>query len=137
MKTQNSCCTYFRIVGDFCPDEISKLLELTPETSWSIGDFRKNGTKFDFASWTIGRCDEYDVNISNQMRKTIAPLLEKTDLLNKIRLNCDVSFYLEVVPTIYCDDIKPSISPSLDIIDFCHNTRTEIDIDYYVISKHT
>ena len=33
---------------------------------------------------------------------------------------------------IYVDDITPSIAPSLDIIDFCHATRTEIDIDMYI-----
>jgi hypothetical protein len=58
MNTRNSCYTYFRIVGDFNPDDVSERLGLTPEKSWKIGDLRRNGTRYDFASWEIGRCAE-------------------------------------------------------------------------------
>ena len=51
MNTKNSCYTYFKIVGNFNPDDISALLNLTPEKSWKIGDLRRNGTKYDFALW--------------------------------------------------------------------------------------
>ena len=70
MNTRNSCYTYFRIVGNFNPDDISALLNLTPEESWKIGDLRRNGTKYEFANWMIGKCAEYDVYVENQMRKT-------------------------------------------------------------------
>ena len=93
---------------------------------------RRNGTKYDFALWEIGRCEEYDIDVSNQMRKSIAALQDKIPILNHIRQEYDVSFFLEIVPTIYVDDITPAIAPSLDIIDFCHATRTEIDIDMYI-----
>ena len=132
MKTRNSCYTYFKIVGNFNPDEISVILNLTPEKSWKTGDLRKNGTKYDFAYWEIGRCSEYDVEVENQMRKTIAVLQDKIPVLNQIREKYDVSFFLEIVPEIYANDTNPCIAPSLDIIDFCHATRTEIDIDMYV-----
>ena len=132
MNTRNSCYTYFKIVGDFNPDDISALLNLTPEKSWKIGDLRRNGTKFDFAPWEIGRCSEYDVEVENQMRKTIAVLQDKIPVLNQIREKYDVSFFLEIVPEIYANDTNPCLAPSLDIIDFCHATRTEIDIDMYV-----
>lgn len=132
MNTRNSCYTYFKIVGDFNPDDISALLNLTPEKSWKIGDLRRNGTKFDFAHWEIGRCSEYDVEVENQMRKTIAVLQDKIPVLNQIREKYDVSFFLEIVPEIYANDTNPCLAPSLDIIDFCHATRTEIEIDMYV-----
>ncbi len=134
-KTKNSCYTYFRIVGNFEPDEISAILQLTPEAQWEIGDYRKNGTQYDFASWEIGRCTEYDVSTENQMRKTIAPLTDKIEQLKKIHSAYDVSFYLEVVPSVFADDTAPCLAPSLDIIDFCHETRTEIDIDLYLLSN--
>ncbi len=41
-------------------------------------------------------------------------------------------FVLEIVPMIYAGDINPCLNPTLDIIDFCHATRTEIDIDMYI-----
>ena len=135
METKNRCYTYFRIVGDFDPDVISTRLGIIPNDSWKPGDLRKDRSLHTFSCWTCGRCDEYDVFVENQMRKTISGLLDKIDVLNQIRNEFDVSFYLEVVPEIYVDDINPCLAPSLDVIDFCHATRTEIDIDLYIFSS--
>lgn len=93
---------------------------------------RRNGTKYDFAHWEVGLCNEYEPETANQMRKTISILLDRIDLLNKIRVENDVTFWLEVVPTIYVDDSTPCLAPTLDIIDFCHITSTQIDIDMYI-----
>lgn len=135
MNTRNSCYTYFRIVGNFDPDDVTELLQLTPEKTWKIGDLRRNGTKYNFAHWEIGRCTEYDVHVENQMRKTISVLQDKIALLNQIRQEYDVRFFLEIVPYMYVDDKNPCLAPSLDIIDFCHATRTEIDIDMYIFDS--
>ena len=97
---------------------------------------RRNGTIYDFARWEIGRCTEYDVEVENQMRKTISVLQDKISLLNQIREQNDVSFVLEIVPTVYVDDTNPCLAPSLDVIDFCHATRTDIDIDLYVYDSN-
>ena len=135
METRNTCYTYFKIVGDFNPDYVSELLNIIPQESWKIGDTRRDGTKYDFALWKVGQCNEYDVEVANQMRKTISGLLEKIDLLNEIREENDVCFYLEIVPTVYVNDTNPCLAPTLDIIDFCHATRTEIDIDMYILNE--
>ena len=135
MNTRNSCYTYFRIVGNFNPDDVSALLNLTPEESWKIGDLRRDGTKYEFANWMIGKCAEYDVYVENQMRKTISMLLDKIATLNQIREENDVEFFLEIVPSIYVDDINPCLAPPLDVIDFCHATRTQIDIDMYLFDS--
>ena len=135
MNTRNSCYTYFRIVGNFNPDNVSALLNLTPEESWKIGDLRRDGTKYEFANWMIGKCAEYDVRVENQMRKTISMLLDKIATLNQIREENDVEFFLEIVPSIYVDDINPCLAPPLDVIDFCHATRTQIDIDMYLFNS--
>jgi hypothetical protein len=111
---------------------VSEVLGITPERSWKAGDVRRDGEKYGFSSWETGRCDEYDVNVSEQMKKTVATLMGKTDTLNMIREQNNVSFYLEVVPHIYAGETAPCLAPSMDIIDFCHATRTEIDIDTYV-----
>lgn len=132
MNTRNSCYTYFKINGNFHPDVVTELLQLTPEKTWKIGDLRPNGTKFDFAHWEIGRCTEYDVHVENQMRKTIAVLQDKISLLNQIRQEYDVRFFLVIVPYIYVDDINPCLAPSLDVMDFCCATNTEIDLDMYL-----
>ncbi|MBO5328803.1 MAG: DUF4279 domain-containing protein [Clostridia bacterium] len=132
MNNRNSCYTYFKIVGDFDPDKVTKLLNLKPEKSWKIGDYRKNGTQYDFAHWEIGRCSEYDPIVDRQMISSISILYDKIDILNKIREENNVSFYLEVVPVVYANEPSPCLAPSLEVIDFCHITRTEIDIDLYL-----
>ena len=71
--SENSCYTYFSITVNFDPDLVTERLGLVPEKYWKIGDKRRNGTLCDFASWVIGRCEQYDVLVENQMHTTIAP----------------------------------------------------------------
>ena len=132
MNTRNSCIHILKQSAILTPDDVSKLLNLTPEKTWEIGDLRRNGTMYDFALWEIGKCTEYDVEVENQMRKTISSLWDKIHLLNQIREENEVHLVLEVVPAIYVGDTNPCLAPPLDVIDFCHATRTEIDIDMYV-----
>ncbi len=131
--TENTCYTYFRITGDFDPDIVTKILGLIPSKTWKIGDKRRNGTLYDFASWEFGRCDNYDFIVENQMHTTIAPLLDKIDVLNELKNEFDITYTLEVVPTVYADNTSPCLAPSMKVIDFCHATRTKIDIDLYVM----
>lgn len=138
--TRNRCYTYFKITGNFNPDEVTALLGLQPDESWKCGEpllkghasMRREGLTYAFSAWIFGRCDEYAPYVEAQMRKTIAPLREKAELLNRIREENDVDFCLVIVPTIYAGDINPCLAPPLDVIDFCHETRTEIDIDMYL-----
>ena len=138
--TRNRCSTYFKITGDFDPEAVTALLGLQPDEKWKRGELmhkghasmRREGLTYAFSAWVFGRCDEYDPYVETQMRKTIAPLLDKVDLLKRIREENDVEFYLEIVPSIYAGDVNPCLAPPMDVIDFCHATRTEIDIDMYI-----
>ena len=135
MPTRNRCCTYFKITGDFNPDEVTAVLGLQPDECWKRGELMHKGhasMRYAFSAWHFGRCDAYDPYVETQMRRTIAPLLDKIDLLNRIRAENDVEFCLVIVPSIYAGDINPCLAPPLDVIDFCHATRTQIDIDMYV-----
>ena len=127
-----NCYTYFCIKGDFDPEAISEMLGLAPDDFHKIGDKRKNGTAYDFASWQFGICDHYDIMVENQMMKTIFPLITKTDILKEIKRRFDVSFTLEVVPTVCFDEPMPCLAPSLEVMRFCCDTGTEIDMDLYV-----
>lgn len=40
---RNHCYTYFKITGDFNPDEITEMIGLSPSKCWCIGDLRKDG----------------------------------------------------------------------------------------------
>ncbi len=132
---QNSCYTYFAIKGEFNPENITERLGLNPSKVWKTGDKRSNGTEHDFSYWEFGYCDEYDVVTENQMHKTLAPLLSKTVILNEIRNEFDVIYVLEIVSTVYSENATPCLAPSMEVIDFCHETRTEIDIDLYIAEK--
>lgn len=129
MSGKNSCYTYFKITGDFDPDSISAMLGLLPSKHWRIGDKRANGTAYDFALWEFGRCDDYDVFVDNQMMRTLQPLLPKIEILKEIKRSNDVSFTLEIVPSIYVGETAPCLAPSAQVIRFCYETDTDIDID--------
>ena len=128
---KNTCYTYFRIAGSFEPDTVTKLLGIMPETSHEIGTLRPNGSRYDFAQWTCGRCDAYDIEISEMMRNTIRMLRNKTEILRQIKAQFDVSMYIEIVPTLCSDESVPILAPSMDIMRFCVESGTELDIDLY------
>lgn len=132
MPKENKCRTYFAIVGDFDPDMVSKRLGIEPYCAWKKDDLRKDGKPYGFARWECGFCNDYDPMVTNMMEKTIEPLLGKIKELNAIREENEVRFYLGVVPEFYINTVTPCVSPSLKVIDFAHETRTEIDIDPYV-----
>ena len=129
---RNHCYTYFRITGNFNPDDISELMGLHPSTCTHIGDLSKLGFPYELADWVYGRCDEYDVFVENQMLKTIQDLIPKIDILCKIKKLYEVDFFLEIVPSIYVGDITPCLAPNREVIEFCYKTDTKIDIDLYV-----
>lgn len=132
---QNSCYTYFAIKGEFNPDDITRRLGLKPSKVWKKGDKRDNGTEYDFSYWEFGFCDEYQVVTEKQMHKTLGPLFSKSAILNEIRKEFDVIYVLEVVSAVYSENATPCLAPSMEVIDFCHETRAEIDIDLYVGEK--
>lgn len=131
-KDENQCYTYFRIVGDFDPNEISQKLGLQPFNSWKAKDKNKFGKEYGFSAWHFGKCEIYNLIVTEQMEETITPLLTKIDLLNQIKEENDVDFYLEVVPFLSSYNDNPCLAPSLKVMDFCTATRTEIDIDLYI-----
>ena len=132
MEHNNSCYTSFSIKGMFNPDDITRILGLTPIKQWYIGDLRRNGTAYEFAFWEYGRCNEYNVITEYQMMYTIRDLMPKIELLNKIKREFDVTLLLAVVPTVYVGEATPSLSPNRKIMEFCYKTETDFDIDLYV-----
>ena len=94
---RNSCFTYFCIKGDFNPDNITKKHDLIPSKYWSVGDLRRNDTRYDFALWGYDKCNEYDVFVENQIMKTI---ISKTNFKNSLRihpLNAIINFDLDII----------------------------------------
>ena len=125
--------TYFAIIGDFDPLDIEKILGIPAEHSWKKGDHIRNLKQVHPSScYEIGRCEKPTMYVEKQMRKTISILLDKIEALQEIRRTYNVEFVLTVVPYFYLDEVNPCIDPPMDVIDFCHLTRTKISIDYYI-----
>ncbi len=129
---ENSCYTYFAIKGNIEWQIITARLGLQPTKKWNIGDKRSNGTQYDFALWEFGYFDDYDVLVENQMMKTIQSLIPLKEELNLIKKEYDVSFVLEIVPTVYPNNSSPCLAPNRAVIEFCYETGTDIDIDLYI-----
>ena len=133
MQDSNRCFTVFRIMGDFDTDKIIELLDVTPDKVWKLGDANARGVKREQALVEIGFCDEYSPYTFQQMEKTISPLAGKIGTLIKIRNDYNARFYLAVVPEILPENPTPALAPSPLVIDFCHATKTEIDIDLSIV----
>lgn len=131
--SKNECYTYFVMYGEFDPDDITAALGLIPDSVRRVGDMQKGGTVADAASWQIGYNEIYDSITSVQMERAIRPLADKVGILNELREKYCLKYYISVVPTLCKDSILPSLAPSLSVIDFCHSTRTQIDIDLYIV----
>lgn len=133
---KNECYCYFDISGDFDPREIEELLGIKPFRVFGKGmPLRGNDAVRDFASFDCCRCDEYDFDVNVMLRKTLAPLMPKLPLLKALREACNVQYSVRIVPQIYVDEPTPALGPALDVIDFCHELRAEIDVDMYVYDE--
>ena len=129
----NKCSTSFCIKGDFDVDRVISLLGINPYRVIRHDEIRKADHKaygFDFLE--LSRNEDYDVYVTKMMEKTIRPLLDKKDVLNNIKKEYHVEYYLKVVPHLVVNQINPALGPSLEVIDFLHDIRGELDIDLYL-----
>lgn len=55
--------------------------------------------------------------------------------MNALREQFELEFFLEIIPTVYAEETAPCLAPPMDVIDFCHATRTKIDIDLTVLTR--
>lgn len=70
------------------------------------------------------------------MMKAIEDLLCKVEELKMIKQKYDSCFTLQIVPSIYVGGINLNLSPTSDVIKFCYETDTKIDIDLYVYDSN-
>jgi hypothetical protein len=126
-----TCYAYFAIKGAFPTSEVSRLLGVSPTKQWDIGDKRKNGSLYKFALWEVGYTKIQYPDIEMRCMDVIRELIGKENLLMQLKEAYDVSFVLEVVPSIENGKV-PIIEFGSEVIKFCYLTETEIDLDMYV-----
>lgn len=127
------CYTYFSITGDFNTKEIIAKLGMTPYDSIVKGEGRRSGKGvYTFSSLKFGLCKEYDGMVEKQMFETIRPFMDKVEVLKQIKKMGDIEFTLAIVPYVRYDEPTPCLAPSMEVMKFCVETDTNIDIDLYV-----
>ncbi|MBQ8738697.1 MAG: DUF4279 domain-containing protein [Clostridia bacterium] len=131
----HKCHTYFRITGDIDPDFISYALGASPDK------FIKKGTRLPISNrvtenddYIIGYNDNYNVDINEMIRVTLGDIIDKAELLCKMRVQMHYEYYLVVVPKIESDSDEPSpiLSLDKDIIEFLYKSGAQHDLDYYI-----
>lgn len=131
-KERTRCYAYFNIRGIFDPVQVTKILGVTPHESNAIGDLGVQGLPYRWASWSCSMTRVDYPNHEIECIKVVKELIGKEDLLNQIKAsNEDVEFWLEIVPTI-CEGEPPVITFGKEVIQFCHLTGTDFDLDMYV-----
>ena len=131
MNNRTTCYTYYSIRGDFNPEDITRILNILPHKTTMKGQANEYGQICKCSSWRGCLCSEYNIDLSVQMKKTITPLLDKTRELESIRTKYGAFLSLEVVPEIVWGSDKPIVAPSIEVMEFCCRTHTDLDIDWY------
>lgn len=141
MKTKQKCITYFKIVGDFEPNEILDILNIRPTKVTRKGDnylFLNQEKTSEFSLIEIGYNDQYNVEIDLMIEKTIKELRSKIKELKELKMKYpDIEYTLEVVPKITpnFDEPNPYISPTKEIMKFLVEIDADYDIDYYIYEE--
>ena len=77
---------------------------------------------------------DYDVDVNNMIRVTLAPFFGKESAIKKIARDFGVSFMLEIVPELYAGSEYPTpiLSLERDIIEFLYLSGADYDLDLYI-----
>ena len=122
----HKCLTYFLIYSKkmINMENIIKELDLNGEVVSGMTD----------QTLEIGRCEEYDVDINNMVRKSINSLVGKESILLSLKEKYNLELYLSKVVMLdtKSDEPTPILSLDADIVEFLYKTSVVDDIDYYL-----
>jgi len=121
-QQKTKCYTYFSLSGKFEPKEITALIGLEPY-------HEKKGESE--SEWRYGYNDRYEPIIADMFARTIKDLIPKVSIISDIVSVFHAKAYLVAVVEIYTDEVTPALAPSLEVMKFCVDSRTEVDIDLY------
>lgn len=121
--------------SDFNPDEITRKLGIQPFKTRKMCEERKNGHGiYTFSSWDACIQKVPALDAEEQCIKIVRMLRDKIPVLNEIKRQIDVGYYINIVPHIYNEE-APAIQMNREIIEFCYLTGTEIGVDIYVYDR--
>lgn len=126
-KLSHACTTYLRL----CVGESYDFITVGRALASLGGEWDR------FASeYTAGVNEEYDVDVNNMIRKTIAAFVGREVELKRLVNSLNGELYIEIVPRICAGSDEPNQQLSLDddIIEFLYKSGAKLDLDYYILT---
>lgn len=144
----HTCKTYLALYYDFDRDLNAKLIkekgEYQPEeigitTKVEVENYLKDNFNCHI-TWKLHHFvlelnSNYEVYVSDMIRITLKPFINKIDKLLKLKTKYNLTSCLVIVPTIVKGSDEPYQCLSLDddIVEFLYKSKTKLDLDYYII----
>lgn len=132
---KNNGYTQFSIIGNFDVDSAVKQLGIRPHRFWRAGETDKEGHTPLFSRCDICMCKEYSNDMTQQLEKTILPLLDKIPILKQIKKENDVDLVVELYAYLNPYGEPPMIATSKKVIDFCHEINAEVECEIIIINS--
>ena len=124
----------FRVLGDFfSPEEFTEEIQIKPDRIYKRGEKIDGGPALRKCStWELFTECEESLDINEQLKKVTCKLIDKRDLLRRLKEQMDLIYVFDFA--IYIENKEaPAIYFEQEFIDFCRDIGAVIDVDTYVI----
>lgn len=123
--------------GNFDPAVITDLLGLHPHRAWQQGDRNAFNKPYGFSCWSGCMQKKPVFDAGRQCQRIALQLHDKIPVLNALRQQYAVQFWISVVSVLHPEESTPALSLGHEVIAFCYLTGTQIDVDMYVSEATT
>lgn len=130
MEVQCAFCTRFDIYGKLDPDEMAEKLGVNAYDYWDLGAFLSDDDgNCDGVKLSVCKCDGRGVPAEELMKRTVAPLLGKVDVLNKLGEELGLKYRLQIVAEFPKGEELPPVTPPEEVVAFCRAIGAGIAIE--------
>lgn len=124
----------FNITGTHLnPEEVTRVLGITPSRTWRLGDHIQNTLiQRHHSGWSLstGRVESLDVG---EQIASLLGLIDGRDTIVRSMLQ-DMSAEAEVSSAIYIDGATPSVHLGINLLERMRALRAAFDVDIYVFT---
>ncbi len=127
----------FNILGqDFFPEDISKILKITPKRYYSINDQVKNKPIYrDHSLWGIETGLQLSNDINIQLNQLFDTLNGKFELIEKLKKMYEIMINITIV-IYFVNEDKPAIYFTSSALSWINKIGAEILFDYYFFEEN-
>lgn len=133
---RSHCYSYFGIEGeDFDPAKVGKALGIKPFKSRKAGQQRRNGSgAYEFSCFDCVKVKSPQQDVAEQVLKIVRTLTPLIPVLKELKERMGLKYCIMVVTHIY-EEQAPYVWFGSEVVEFCHETGTEIGMDIYAYDK--